>query len=117
MTKSGRLKVFVPMRDDHDYKAAEEYGELVPITEGEVDQFSTHRLYQSILEKMQDATQNDMVLVTGLTLSNCIASAIMAHKFGAVSFLLFRRGEYLMRRVILPPRDDIDVTVAELPDD
>lgn len=97
-----RNKVYVPERAEHDYKAAEEYGEVVSITPQEVDRYNSTGLLEMISEKMNDATQNDMVLISGLTLSNCIASAIMARKFGCVNFLLFRRGEYLLRRVILP---------------
>lgn len=113
MTKSGRLKVFVPFRDSQDYRAAEEYGEIVKITEGEVDRYNTRQLFDQISEAMKDATQNDIILVSGLTLSNSIASAIMARKFGHVNFLLFRRGEYLMRRINLPPLEiDLDGDMA-----
>lgn len=103
--ESGRLKVYVPVREGQDYKAAEEYGEIIAITEGEVDRYNTRQLFASISEKMKDAGQNDMILLSGLTLANCIATAIMARKHGAVTFLLFRRGEYLARRIICDPLD------------
>lgn len=97
-----RNKVFVPLREGHDYTAAEEYGELTPITPESVDIYNVTALFDMISAKMTDATQNDMILVTGLTVSNCIASAIMASRFGTVNLLLFRKGEYLLRRIILP---------------
>lgn len=97
-----RNKVFVPEREGHDYRAAEEYGIITPITPLEVDRYNATELFDMISNKMIDATQNDMILISGLTLSNCIATAIMSHKFGSVNFLLFRKGEYLLRRIILP---------------
>ena len=111
---NSRNKVFVPEREGHDYKAAEEYGTVTPITPVEVDRYNANDLYDMISNKMIDATQNDMILISGLTLSNCIASAIMAHRFGSVNFLLFRKGEYLLRRIILPSEAVED---PQLPDD
>lgn len=100
-----RLKVFVPPREAQDYKAAEEYGVVTPITEETVDRYNVSKLYETISKNMEGASQNDMILISGLTVSNCIATAIMAAKFGSVNFLLFNRGEYVLRRIILPAAD------------
>lgn len=102
-----RPKVFVPMRENHNYGPAEEYGEIIAITPANVpDTYRASELLSMISEKMKDATPNDMILISGLTLSNCIAASIMAHRFGTVNFLLFQRGEYIMRRIILPTAID-----------
>lgn len=110
-----RNKVFVPLREKQDYTPAKEYGEVVAITPEEVDRYNSTELLSMISEKMKDATRNDMILISGLTLSNCIAAAIMAHRFGEVNFLLFRRGEYLLRRIILPTveTDEDQVPITE----
>lgn len=106
-----RPKVFVPMRENHNYGPAEEYGEIVAITPANVpDTYRASELLSMISEKMKDATPNDMILISGLTLSNCIAASIMAHRFGTVNFLLFQRGEYIMRRIILTPSEAEPVT-------
>lgn len=120
MTDKGkRLKVFVPLRENHNYKAAEEYGEVTPITPESVDHYNVTELLSMISSKMIDATQNDMILISGLTVSNCIATAIMSAKFGSVNFLLFRKGEYIMRRIILPtePPESEDEQDERLKDD
>lgn len=109
MNNQQRNKVFVPEREGHDYRAAEEYGDITTITPVQVDDpHNVNVLFDMISKKMTDATQNDMILISGLTLSCCIASAIMASRFGSVNFLLFRRGEYLMRRIILPSAPESD---------
>lgn len=101
MTEKRKPKVFIPSKVEHDYKAALEYGEVVTITSGRVDRYNVGELHSTILKALEDAQEEDTILVSGFTLSNCIASAIMAHRFGVVNFLLYRRGEYMMRRVIL----------------
>ena len=93
-------KVFISRNMDHSYERAKEFGELVYITEGKVDIFAVGELYDLIKESMKDASEDDLILISGLSLSNSIASSIMAYKFGVVNFLLYRKGEYLMKRVI-----------------
>lgn len=111
-----RLKVFVPLRENQDYTAAEEYGEIAPITPELVDRYNVSELFDTISKAMKDASHNDMILISGLTLSNCIATAIMAAKFGSVNFLLFRKGEYVMRRIILPQDEPQIENVVEVED-
>lgn len=98
-----KRKVYIASKSDHDYSAAKEFGELVFLSEGRVDRYSVGDLYGGLTKALKEATEEDFILISGLTLSNAIASAIMAYRFGSVNYLLFRKGEYMMRKVILGP--------------
>jgi len=105
MNEKRKPKVYIPSKLEHDYSAAAEYGEVVALTVGHVDKYSVGELSTAIGEALRDAQDDDTILISGLTLNNCIASAIMAHKFGVVNFLLYRRGEYMLRKILLSPDD------------
>lgn len=102
-TERRKPKVFIPSKVEYDYSSASEYGELVAITSGHVDKYSVGEMYGIINEALKDAREEDAILISGLTLNNCIATAIMTHKFGTVNFLLYRRGEYMLRKILLMP--------------
>lgn len=104
MSEVKRL-VFIPNKG-HDFAAAEKYGKLVFLTEGHVSRLNTSQLYRQIADGMQDARADDLLLLTGMNVLNCIAAAIMAKRFGCLNLLLYKLNEekpaeYVMRSIFL----------------
>jgi hypothetical protein len=52
---------------------------------------------------MEGAGSEDLLLVAGPTTLNCIASALLAHRFGKVNFLIYdqKTDKYTQRTVVL----------------
>ena len=51
-----KSKVYIINNSGHDYSLAEEYGELIFLTEGNLKPFSLNQYYRILAEKMKDAT-------------------------------------------------------------
>lgn len=91
--------VWITNRGGHDYSAAEKYGTLHFLTEGKVKRYATSTAYREFIDQMCDATIDDWLLISSLSILNSIASAILARRFGRVNFLLFCDGKYLPRSI------------------
>jgi len=97
--------VFVPSKG-HDFTPAEKFGTLVYLTEGHVSRLNVNQLFRQVQDGMRDAREEDMLLLTGINVLNCLAAAIMARRFGRLNILLYklnegRDAEYVMRSIYL----------------
>lgn len=82
-------KVYVINKSGHDFSPAEKFGELVYLSEGEVNIFHVQQMYRQFSSVLKDSGPRDFILTTGLTIMSCVATAIMARKHGIVNILLF----------------------------
>ena len=98
MTKRTPI-VFITNLGAHDYRPAEEFGELRFLTKGKIKRYSTNTIYRDLIDGMQDAEREDYLLISSLSILNSIAAAIIARKFGVVNFLLYYEGKYILRSV------------------
>lgn len=105
--------VFVPNRGGHNYSAAEDFGKLVFLTEGNIRRFAVSTHYRVMIEKMRAAHREDFVLVSSLSILNSIATGILARRFGQVNFLLFHDGVYVQRSVNFDSLLAEDITEIE----
>ena len=95
-------KVYIPNRSIHDFSAAEEYGDLVFLSEGSVKKYATNLIYRQFNRILKKSDAEDYLLVTGLTSLNLVACYILTKLHGKVKLLLFKPGrggkkEYLER--------------------
>ncbi len=95
--------VFAPNKGEHrDYTEAEEWGEVRYLTEGFQNKFLPDEIYERISDAMADATEDDIILIGGLSIIPSLACAHMAMKFGKINLLLKnRQGAYDKRTVHL----------------
>lgn len=89
--------VYVVNKSSHDFSPAEEYGELVFLSSGPMNRYSTNNMAREFGEIMKDSSPGDYIVPCSLNVMNAIACAIFAHKHGTLNLLLFRRGEYIER--------------------
>lgn len=93
-------KVFIVNKSAHDFCPAEQYGEIIFLSEGPMNRYSTnnmHRLFNSIME---GSNENDYIVPCSLNVMNSIACALFAVKHGKLNLLLFKDGKYLERNLI-----------------
>jgi len=96
-----KTKVFIVNKSSHNFSSAEQYGELIFLSEGPMNRYSTNNMIREFTEAMKDSSPNDYIVPCSLNIMNVIASAIFAHKHGTLNLLLFRRGEYIERNHVL----------------
>jgi hypothetical protein len=94
-------KVYVVNKSSHNFSPAEEYGEIVFLSEGSMNRYSTNSMIRQFKEAMKDSTANDYIVPCSLNVMNSIACAIFAHKHGKLNLLLFKDGNYIERNHVL----------------
>ena len=82
-------KVFITNRSGHDYSAASGYGEFVFLSKGKINPYEITKMYREFVEKMDGSTEYDYLLVTGLSVMNMVAAAIMSRKHGRINLLQY----------------------------
>ena len=93
--------VYVVNKSSHDFSPAEEYGELVFLSSGPMNRYSTNNMVREFSERMKNSSPGDYIVPCSLNVMNAIATAIFAHKHGTLNLLLFRQGTYIERNHIL----------------
>ena len=94
-------KVFVVNKSAHDFKPAEKYGEVVFLSEGSMNRYSTNFMIRQFKEIMESSEKGDYIVPCSLNVMNSIACAIFAHKHGCLNLLLFKDGIYIERNHVL----------------
>ncbi len=97
-------RVYIVSKSAHDFTGAEQFGELITLSEGPVNRYSVNNIHRQFYSILQHSNPEDYILVCGLSIMNAIAASIMAALHGKVNFLLFKQGEYLPRNVVLERR-------------
>jgi hypothetical protein len=93
--------VYIVNKSSHNFSPAEEYGELVFLSEGPMNRYGTNNMVREFGEIMKDSSPSDYIVPCSLNVMNIIAGAIFASKHHALNLLLFRNGEYVERNHIL----------------
>jgi len=94
-------KVFIVNKSNHDFSAARHYGELMFLSEGPMNRYSTNNMMRVFTEKMKDSDETDYIVPCSLNVMNSIACAIFARKHGKLNLLLFKEGIYIERNHVL----------------
>jgi len=94
-------KVFIPNKGSHDYSEAERYGELIFVSDGIQNRFSVDQMCRTWKDFLSTSTKKDYLLVTSLTILNCIGCAVFVAKHGVLNLLLFKSGKYMARSINL----------------
>lgn len=96
-------KVYVVNNSGHDFTPAERFGDIVFLSEGRMNRFKINSMYRQFVERMEDSSSEDYILVTGLIQMNVIAASIQAHKHGRVNLLIYsdKNQDYEPREIVL----------------
>lgn len=94
-------KVFVVNKSAHDFSPAEEFGELVYLSEGSMNRYAVNSMVRRFTEHLGMSEPTDYILPCGFGTMNLIASAIFSAKHKRLNLLLFKDKRYVERNVIL----------------
>ena len=93
-------KVYIVNKSFHDFNAAEEYGELVFLSEGPMNRYSTNNMLRAFTEVMKHSSSKDYIVPCSLNVMNALACSLFAHKHGTLNLLLYKDGYYIERNHI-----------------
>ena len=94
-------KVFIVNRSAHDFSPAEEFGEIIFLSEGPMNRYSTNNMHRKFTDILRDSNSEDYIVPCSLNVMNSIACAIFAVMHRKLNLLLFKNGEYLERNLII----------------
>lgn len=94
-------KVYVINKSNHDFSEAEKYGEIIFLSEGSMNRYSTNHMMRIFYEKMKNSLKEDYLVPCSLNVMNAIASAIFASKHKTLNLLLYKDGTYIQRNHVL----------------
>lgn len=103
-------KVFIANKSSHDFSPSSTYGESVFVTLGTIERYSVAnmaRAWASTLLK-HESVASDFILITSLTILNCIGCALFAFRHGQLNLLLYRNGRYIQRTILLKAAFDAE---------
>ena len=99
-------KVFVANRSGvHNYSAAEEFGDIIFVTEGRINRLNTTAMVIAFQEALANSSPEDFILTTGPSVLNCVGCAVFAHMHGRINLLLYKNLEYKPREIMLDNRN------------
>lgn len=90
-------RVYVVNKSSHDFTQAEEYGEIIFLSEGSMNRYATNSMIRQFGEAMTLSEAGDYIVPCSLNVMNSIACAIFAKKHGCLNLLLFKDGTYIER--------------------
>ena len=96
-----KSKVFIVSGSSHDFAPAEQFGELVYLSQGPMNRYGVNDMYRQFWDKMKDSSPDDYILVCGLAVMNAVAASIMTRLHGRINYLLYQKGGYLERNIVL----------------
>ena len=98
--------VYIVNKGAHDHSDAERFGRLVYLSDGEINKYSTNKMYRTFADKLRRSQPDDLILITGLTVMSCIACSCFSFLHRRLNVLLYKmggthNGRYIERRLQL----------------
>jgi len=94
-------KVYIVSKSAHDFSDAERYGTLIPLSTGPMNRYNVNNIHRQFEDIMSESEEDDYILICGLSIMSSVACGIMAAKHGKLNMLIFRKGRYVERNLIL----------------
>ena len=94
-------KVYIVNKSSHNFREAEQYGDIIYLSEGSMNRYATNNMHRIFGEAMEDSNGEDYIVPCALNVMNSIACAIFAVKHKRLNLLLFKAGIYIERNLIL----------------
>ncbi len=88
------VKVYAVNLNDKDYSGAEEYGDIIYMTEGVLDLRKAHTYEQKIRNFLKNSTEEDYLLLSGPTLICCLAINVWLDNHKQCKVLYWSNGKY-----------------------
>ena len=94
-------KVFIINKSSHNFHATKKFGHQVFLSEGLMDRYATTNIHRQFNVFLKDSKSEDYIVLCSLNVMNAIACSIFAKKHGTLNLLLYKKGRYLERNLVI----------------
>ena len=98
--------VWIVNKSAHNYEDAKRYGNFRYLSVGEMPKHQTNNIHRKFQDKLRESKPDDLILLSGLSVMNCIATSIFAVMHGRLNLLIYKNKRYVERNLILEDRDE-----------
>lgn len=112
-TKARVPVVWLTNEGGHDYKDAEKYGRVMPITTGSVNPFNPDRLMVMISHRLRVASPDDFVAVSGSPLLVALVITMWLTRFGTCNVLLWSHRDGGYKHLVISQESVVRLSTGE----
>lgn len=94
-------KVFIINKSAHNFSKTRKYGEQVYLSEGLMDRYATNNIHRQFYHLLKDSSPDDYIVLCSLNVMNSIACAIFTKLHGRLNLLLYKKGNYVERNLVI----------------
>ena len=94
-------KVYIINKSAHNFNGAKKYGSPVFLSEGLMDRYATTHIHRQFSDFLSNSKPEDYIVLCSLNVMNAIACSIFAKKHGTLNLLLYKRGSYVERNLMI----------------
>lgn len=81
--------IYIINRSNHDFSDAERFGDIVFLSEGNLNKFETSRISRQMKPILEVSESHDYILISGLSVMVGIACSMFAVRHGKLNLLIF----------------------------
>lgn len=93
--------VWLANEGGHDYKDAQRFGRIMPMTTGSINPFNPDRLMVMISHRLRVAAVEDYLGISGSPVLNALALAMWLRRFGMCNVLLWSHRDSQYKHLII----------------
>jgi hypothetical protein len=94
-------KVYIINKSSHNFSAAKKYGVAIYLSSGLMDRYATTNIHRQFTAIMKDSKPEDYIVLCSLNVMNAIACSIFVKKHGTLNLLLYKKGKYIERNLVI----------------
>lgn len=94
-------RVYIINKSAHNFTATKRYGQAVYLSEGLMDRYATTNIHRQFESVLKDSSPEDYLVLCSLNVMNSIACSIFTKLHGCLNLLLYKKGSYIERNLII----------------
>jgi len=94
-------KVYIINKSAHNFNATKKYGKAIYLSEGLMSRYATTNMHREFKDILDHSKPDDYIVLCSLNVMNGIACAIFAKKHGVLNLLLYKKGSYVERNMVI----------------
>jgi len=94
-------KVFIINKSAHNFNATKQFGKAIYLSEGLMSRYATTNMHRQFGSKMKKSKPEDYIVLCSLNVMNAIACSIFVKKHGTLNLLLYKKGSYVERNLVI----------------
>lgn len=94
-------KVYIVNKSAHNFNATKKFGKAIYLSEGLMDRYATNNIHRQFTAILKQSKPEDYIVLCSLNVMNSIACSIFTKLHGELNLLLYKKGSYIERNLII----------------